>query len=335
MAKRIGSAMAVAMAMAALLLGGADAANAAAHMKQSLHATSYAPRARGNAKLTLRSSKGLFSITARRLSSGASYDVVVAGIKVGSLATNANGKGKVVFQAPKRGHRGLLGFDPRGRSLAVRDHDGHDVLDGDMPDDSSDPGKVACCLPDDDGVECDDRKPGDCLDDGGTVSSATGCFPDPCATPPTGTSVCCTIDSTCGAFVDDDPEVGCHTDLSAADCAEEHGTVVEAASCDPNPCTPVPPVQLVTCCVPEDDEVECQFRTAERCAKKGGTVVAAASCAPNPCGGPSGMSHDDDQGDDDDQGEDGDHDDGEHCDHHGHEGDSGHDGDDSHDGADD
>jgi len=309
----------------AVLLSSAAMAQAAVHVKQALRATAHAPRARGTAKLTLRaSSKGVFSIVARRLTAGTDYDVVVGGIKVGAVATNARGAGKVVFGSPKRGRRAFLGFDPRGRSIAVRDHDGNDVLDCDMPDGSDDASKVACCIPDDDGVECEDRKPEDCLGEGGTVSSATGCFPDPC-TPPSGTFVCCTVDSTCGAFVDDDPAVGCHVDVSADHCAEKHGTVVEATSCDPNPCTPVPPVALVTCCVPEDDdEIECEFRTADRCASKGGTVSTATSCDPNPCGGSQSMSNDDDQGEDE-QG-DGDHHDGDHCDHHDHDGEGDHDG---------
>ena len=297
-----------------VLLGSTVTTSAAVHLKTRLQATSHAPRARGSAKLTVRhSSKGAFSIAARRLPGG-SYDVVVGGIKVGQLTTNAHGAGKLVFGAPKRGDRALLGFDPRGRSLAVRDKNGDDVLDGDMPDDD-DAGEVACCLPDEDGVECDERTPDDCVGDGGTVSSATGCFLDPCNT---GTVVCCTVDSTCGAFVDDDPEVGCHAGVSAAECAEHHGTVVEATSCDPNPCAPVPPVEVVTCCVPDDDRIECEFRTADRCAAKGGTVVTAASCDPDPCVG-TGMSHDqqgddDNQGDNDNQGED-----GGHCGHHHHE----------------
>jgi hypothetical protein len=333
--RRMDSAMVLAMATS-LLLGGS--AGAAVHVKETLRATSHAPKARGSAKLTVRrSSKGLFSIAARRLAHGASYDVVVGGIKVGALTTNTHGRGTIVFGAPKRGNRALLGFDPRGRSLAVRDKDGRDVLDGEMPDD--DAGKVACCVPDDDGVECDDRTPEDCLDDGGTVSSASGCFPDPCNT--TGTSVCCTVDSTCGAFVDDDPAVGCHAGVSAAECAEHHGTVVDATSCDPNPCAAVPPVELVTCCVPDDDDVECQFRTADRCAAKGGTVVTATSCDPDPCGGSAGVSSDDHQGDDDNQGDDDDQgddssddssDDGGHCGHHHHDDgssdDGGHGGDD-------
>jgi hypothetical protein len=308
------------LAMATALLLATASGAGAVRVHETLHATSHAPKARGSAKLTVKkASKGMFSIAARRLAASQSFDVVVGGIKVGELTTNKHGAGKAVFGAPKRGKHALLGFDPRGRSLAVRDHDGNDCLDGDMPDD--DAGKVACCLPDDDGVECDDRTPDDCTNDGGTVSSASGCFPDPCG----GTStpvVCCTVDSTCGAFVDDDPQVGCRSDRSAAECAEHHGTVVDATSCDPNPCAAVPPVQLVTCCVPDDEEVECEFRTPERCAEKGGTVSTATSCDPNPCASmSSGDHHGDDQGDDDNQGNDDDQgEDGPHCGHHHHDG---------------
>jgi len=327
MIKRTESAMWVALAIAGLVVCAPGAADAGERVKQKLSPTSFAPKARGNAKLSLKSdAKGVFSIVARRLAASAGYDVVVGGIKVGAITTNGHGAGKIAFGTTKRGTRGFLGFDPRGRSLAVRDHDGHDVLDCDMPD--HDAGEVACCVPDDDGVECKHRTPEDCTADGGTVSSASGCFPDPC-TPQTATVVCCTVDSTCGAFVDDDPQVGCRDDVTAERCAMKGGTVVDAPSCEPNPCAPVPPVALVTCCVPDDEEVECEFRTPDLCAAKGGTVSTATTCDPNPCGG-AAMSadhngDDDEQGDDNDQGEDGGSSDD--CHHHHH-------GDDSHGGGD-
>jgi hypothetical protein len=313
MFERTASAMWVALAIAGLACA-AGTADAGVRVKQKLRATTFAPKARGNAKLSLESdTKGVFSVVARRLESGAQYDLVVGGIKVGSITTNGHGAGKAAFGTTKRGTRGLLGFDPRGRSLAVRDRHGNDVLDCDMPDD--DAGKVACCVADDDGIACKHRTPENCTADGGTVSSASGCFPDPC-TPDTATVVCCTVDSTCGAFVDDDPAVGCRDDVTAERCANEGGTVVGATSCEPNPCAPVPPVALVTCCVP-DDEVECQFRTPDRCAAKGGTVSTAATCDPNPCAAAMSSDH---QGDDGDQGDD-DHDgDGHECRHH-HQGD--------------
>ena len=53
----------------------------------------------------------------------------------------------------------------------MRDHNGHDVLDCDMPDDD-DAGEVACCVPDDDEIECKHRTPERCAEDGGTVTMA-------------------------------------------------------------------------------------------------------------------------------------------------------------------
>jgi hypothetical protein len=304
-----------AAAVAGLIVGLGGVADATV-VKQTLTATASAPRARGRAKLTIRSgSRGALAIVAQRLAPSSAYDVVVDGIKVGTLTTRARGAGKVRFSSPRRGHDALLGFEPRGASVVVRDHHGDDVLECDMPDASTDPNAVACCLPDDDGTECEDRTPEKCMEEGGTVSSATGCFPDPCATPPAGAVVCCIADSATGAFCDDDPEVECEHDLTAEACAAAHGTVVEAPSCEPNPCKPVSPV-VVVCCVAEDDETECELRTPERCAKHHGTVSTATSCDPNPCGATPGGG--DDQGDDnDDQGDDGG--DGHHGggDHHG------------------
>src|SRR5262245_35324110 len=125
MIERTGSAMWVALAIAGFVVCAAGAADAGVRVKQKLHPTSFAPKARGNAKLSLKSdAKGAFSIVARRLAAGADYDVVVGGIKVGAITTNGHGAGKVAFGTTKRHKRGILGFDPRGRSVAVRDHDG-------------------------------------------------------------------------------------------------------------------------------------------------------------------------------------------------------------------
>jgi len=316
MAKSVDSMfMRATMALALALASAAWADAAVRHARQPLKPTATAPNARGRAKVLLKhGAKGSFAIAAQRLTPTTAYDVVVDGIKVGAITTRKNGAGTIKFAAPRRGNALLMGFDPRGAFVTVRDAHGDDVLEGEMPDDDTDPNAVACCLPDDDHVECEDRTPADCLAEGGLVSSATGCFPNPCVTSPG--VVCCIGDSAAGAFCDDDPEVECEHEFSAEACAAEGGTVVEATSCDPNPCTPVPPANLVVCCVPEDDEdeIECEIRTPERCASHGGTVSAATSCADNPCGGMSGGEHegDDDQGENE-QG-DGGHGDGEHDD---------------------
>ncbi len=309
MAKRTGGMTAVALGA---VLGLAGVAGAAKHVqvKQSLSPTAAAPSARGKAKLTLHTaSRGAFAVAAQRLAPATSYDVVVGGIKVGALTTGARGAGKVRFSAPQRGHGLRLGFDPRGASLAVRDAHGDDVLEGDLPDDSVDPNAVACCVSDGGESECELRTPDACAAAGGVASSASGCFPDPCNGTPGSVVVCCTGDSAAGAFCDDDPKVECEDDVTEAQCAARHGTVVTATSCEPDPCAPVPPADLVVCCVPEDGETKCEIRTADRCAAHGGTASTALSCHPNPCGGGGG----DHQGGDD-QGEnsggDGNHDGG-------------------------
>src|SRR5262245_47831913 len=92
-------------------------------VKQTLTATAHAPKARGRAKLVLRGgSHGSFALVAQRLAPSADYDVVVDGIKVGTLTTREHGTGKMRFSAPKRGRNALLGFEARGASVVVRDH---------------------------------------------------------------------------------------------------------------------------------------------------------------------------------------------------------------------
>ena len=61
------------------------------------------------------------------------------------------------------------------------------------------------------------------------------------------------------------------------------GTVVAGASCDPNPCAPVPPAQVVACCVPDGDESDCEELTPDHCTAAGGSASSATSCDPDPC----------------------------------------------------
>src|SRR5262249_56785955 len=72
------------------------AAAAGVHVTQPLTPTSHAPRARGRAKLALKTvSKGHFVVVARRLDPHASFDLLVGGIKVGSFRTNLAGSWKI------------------------------------------------------------------------------------------------------------------------------------------------------------------------------------------------------------------------------------------------
>lgn len=288
------------------------------HVKQKLTATTAAPTARGKARLVVRSSaKGKLVVRASRLAPGESFDVIVGGVKVGEIQTNSGGRGKALFSTVPRRKSVLLGFDPRGEHLLVRSQeDGEDVLVGDIPDDSE-PGDVACCFSEDEGEsECEERSPDECAAEGGTPvglpggTAAASCLPNPCATTPPGqVIVCCTSETH-----DDESEAECEHVENEAECAEEGGMVVQAPSCDPNPCQVTPPTAAAACCITETEdegetETECRVISAEACAASGGSPAGVATCSNDPCGsgdsegddsGASGSDHssDDDGGDD-------------------------------------
>src|SRR5262245_16067878 len=262
-----------------------------ARVNNDLTATSTAPGARGKARLTLRSSEhGKFSVRAKRLAGGENFDVIVGGVKVGSITTNSGGSGKARFSTQPGSKDALLGFDPRGTMVIVRDEDGDDVLEGEMDDE--DGTETARCNPEneDEGgeVECEEKTPEECMEEGGPPigvpgGTAASCIPNPCSTtPPPGGVVCCTNETD-----DDESEAECDVVATEAECAEDDGTVVQAASCDPNPCQPTPPTNGTACCIPEDNdaqgEAECAFLSAETCEAAHGTPNSAATCEPDPC----------------------------------------------------
>jgi hypothetical protein len=296
----LGTAMVI---VAAAVAAVAVDAMAKTKIRQTLTATVHAPGASGVAKLRLRTpSKGKFTVKAQHLPGGKTFDVVVNKVKVGTLRTGAGGDGAAKFTTAVAGRAAILGFDPRGAQIAIRDDEtGDDDLEANMPDDDRD-SAIGCCL----GTECEEETAAECTAHGGKPTSAGGCLPDPCKNnPPPPKTVCCLTTSAGGAFVDDDPENVCDDDDSSAKCAAKGGVVVKAPSCEPNPCQPTPPPQLVVCCVPDQDEAECEHVTADHCKAEGGKVSSATSCEHDPCGG-----GDDDQGDDnqgDQGGDDGGH----------------------------
>lgn len=290
------------------------AAHGASVVKAPLVATASAPRAKGRAVLALRNtSKGTFTVRGRGLAANHPFDVIVGGIKVGTFTTNAHGAGKVTFRtasgkraAKTRGHKLLLGFDPRGNEVIVRNgKTSDDNLHCEFPGgDDSASGAFACCgLQHDDASEmpCATKTPAKCTAEGGTPMSVTSCVPNPCPSIPPPGAVCCVPGSADEAFVHDDDrdesEIECEELASVGACVAKGGTVVTASSCDPNPCVPVQPSTV--CCIPgsaagafiggEDDERcprgPCVSHTSPAaCAAAGGTVVSASSCHPNPCG---------------------------------------------------
>lgn len=284
----------------AVLLGAGTLYAAGGHparVKKALTATSAAPDARGKVKFLLKnSSKAQLKIGASKLAGGHSFDLLVGGVKVGTITTSSGGSGKASFSAVPRSHDALLGFDPRGAQMTVRDQeDGEDVLVGDIP--SDDPASVACCLSDegDDGeVECEDLTADECTAAGGAPQGVDSCLPNPCAVnPPSGEElVCCT-----NATHDDESEAECEDVATEAECAALAGTIVQAASCDDDPCGGAPPVDRTACCVPDDDgsgEIDCEVLSTAACDARGGTALGlgtgtvAASCSGDPCGSGSG-----------------------------------------------
>jgi len=282
------------IAIAAILALGLVAAPASAskRVKQSLSATDTDQNARGRAQLFLSSDQdGKFEVLVKKLDPDVTFDVIVNGVKVGTLTTTGGGDGRARFRTQPRGDDQLLGFDPRGATVIVRNAAGENVLTGTVPD-QTESDEVACCTTRDHGdhegeVECEDRTADECTAEGGTVAAAASCIPNPCAgaPPPAGEVTCCIPD-----HEDDGGEVECE-DRTADECANEGGIVVTATSCDPNPCSPTPAAPEIVCCVPDDgdrhrspdDGPECEVITADRCTARSGTQSTAASCDPDPC----------------------------------------------------
>lgn len=297
-----------------LLLGGFGTLYAVgghtARVRGNLTPTSMAPNANGKARLTVRSSKhGKFSVLAKHLPGGQHYDVIVGGVKVGNLTTTAGGSGRARFNTQPGTKDTLLGFDPRGARVIVRDEDGDDVLVGDIPDD--DPTETACCITehDDDGAgdaECEEMTPDECTAAGGTPIGVPGgttasCLPNPCETtpPPSGAVICCKNETH-----DDESEAECDEVATEAQCAEHGGIVAQAASCDPNPCQATPPTNRTACCIAEDEgeeagETECEVLSAEACSAAGGSAVSSTTCEADPCHTGGGGDDGDSGGDDD------------------------------------
>jgi hypothetical protein len=247
----------------------------------SLSSTGVDDNAFGEVKLKVRnSSDGRFDMDARKLAARTTYDVLANGVLVGRFTTTGKGRGRIHFRSRRRTSKDvLLGFDPRGSLVVVRDDSGRDVLAVALANTGSvSGGNVICCIPDDRGPECEDRTPAECTAQGGTASTATSCLPNPCAggaAPKGGHVVCCIPD-------DSGPEC---EDRTADQCAVQGGVVVQAATCVPNPCaTAVPPADGdIQCCVADDSGPKCEDRTPAACAVEGGVNAGAGTCTPNPC----------------------------------------------------
>src|SRR5262249_18949564 len=194
----------ISIALAALAILGVStlATEARAHSEQesgSLASTGVDPDARGKVKLTVRNlTDGRLDIKGQKLDPNATFAVLVDRVLVGQFPPTGGGNGRIRFRSrPRSPHDQLLGFDPRGALVVVRNAAGQDVLAVQLADSGSvNPGDVVCCIPDASGAECEDRTAEECAMQGGTVSTATSCLPNPCAgePPPAGDVVCCIPD---------------------------------------------------------------------------------------------------------------------------------------------
>lgn len=263
-----------------LLAAPAGASGKPVQIKQVLSATGVDPDAQGQVVVVVvpgRHAQGKLDVKVRRLDRKAQFEVVLQGVRIGALTTDGGGNGRASFRTRPRGRDQLLGTDPRGMTIDVRDAAGEDVLTGDIADAAEDPTKIRCCLADDGGTACEDRTADECTAQGGVNMGAGSCVPSPCEQtppPPVAEQIRCCIPD------DQGPEC---EDRTAARCSAENGINVGAGPCDPNPCAPTPSPDLIQCCTPEDQSGECELRTADRCTARGGANLGTGSCTPNPC----------------------------------------------------
>lgn len=283
---RAAKALTLAAGLASALLPGAALAKDSSSGKADVRlvSTGIDADAIGRAKLKVGSADdGRFELRASGLDAGGTYDLVVSGVSIGTLAADTDGRARARFRSrPRSSSDRLLGFDPRGSVLVVRDASGQDILAGDLPtgtSNASDDSKIVCCIPDDSGTECEDRTSEECVLQGGTVSTATTCLPNPCDTavvPTEDDVICCLPD-------DSGPEC---EDRTVAECSAGGGIVVQANSCLDNPCAAVPALDTYTrCCTADDSGNECEARLPSECMARGGVDIGAGVCAIDSCDG--------------------------------------------------
>lgn len=259
-------------------------------IKRDLTATSVAPNATGRTLTIIKGVQGRFRLKGRHLAANANFEVLVNGVHVGAFTTNGGGTGRSRFRSQPGPKDLVLGFDPRGATVSVRDEDGDDVLEGEIPDDSVDPSNVRCCVPEQDNDEdgevesnagCEDLTADECAAQGGTNLGSGTCMPDPCEAVTTTQGeqvVCCLPDG------DPDDQAECEQRTAAA-CIMAHGINLGAGSCDPSPCEAIPHPETTRCCEPDDEGADCEHRTAADCAARGGVDKGPGMCEPHLCDG--------------------------------------------------
>jgi hypothetical protein len=187
------SAIPMIAAIAVMALGALPATAGGGASTGRLRATAVKPDASGkyeeNVKIRLQDGSmiGDLTVTARNLTPRKTYKVNVAGLPIGKLRTNRKGSGIARFKAqvgtrtPKNVQQ--LTEDPRGKRIALSNHSGEEVLEGEIADPNT-PGGVGCCLDiqDQNGHQqgCDSLLPATCTALGGKDMGTGSCEPDPC-----------------------------------------------------------------------------------------------------------------------------------------------------------
>ena len=200
---RPGFTRALALGVALAALGTAtmaDARHGSGKVREDLTATSAAPAgARGRTVVRVRNEDGRLTVVAKDVGRDTTFDVILDGVKIGTLTTTGGGNGRAHFRTRPHGHDQLLGTDPRGKMLILRSADGADVLVADIPaatdptPDDPDDDDVICCLPDDSGEECEDRTAAECAAQGGRDLGPGSCIPNPCDGGPAPDDVICCL----------------------------------------------------------------------------------------------------------------------------------------------
>src|SRR5262245_29877736 len=131
----------------------------------SLASTGVDPDARGKGKLAVRNlSDGKLDIKGQTLDPDSTFDGPGARVLGGQVMTTGGGSGRIRFRSwPRSSHDELLGFDPRGALVVIRNAAGQAVLAVQLADSGAvGGGDVICCIPDDTGPECEDRTLDEC-----------------------------------------------------------------------------------------------------------------------------------------------------------------------------
>jgi hypothetical protein len=96
---------------------------------------------------------------------------------------------------------------------------------------------ITCCIPDDDGPECDQTSAVECAGENGVNLGAGTCEPNPCAPTMPGVVRCCVPENDdAQGNQNQQGDAGECEQLTATDCTDEGGTAIGPGSCEPNPC---------------------------------------------------------------------------------------------------